>query len=103
MDPIWAHFVGILGQFGFKKNAFFSKKNCSKSIFVGSQVVWDPQKPKKIGPLDPSMDPIWAHFVGILGQFGVKKNAFFSGGAYITAVLPRCYRGVTAVQAPPVT
>ena len=36
-------------------------------------MVWDPQKPK-IGPLYPPMDPIWAHFVGILGQFGVKQR-----------------------------
>ena len=36
-------------------------------------MVWDPQKPK-IGPLYPPMDPIWAHFVGILGQFGFKKT-----------------------------
>ena len=38
-------------------------------------MVWDPQKPK-IGPVDPPMDPILGHFVGILGQFGVKKRVF---------------------------
>ena len=38
-------------------------------------MVWDPQKPK-IDPVDPPMDPILAHFVGILGQFGVKKHVF---------------------------
>ena len=38
-------------------------------------MVWDPQKPK-IGPLYPPKDPTWSHFVGILGQFGVKKRVF---------------------------
>ena len=57
------------------KPAFFSKRICSQSLFAGSQMVWDPQKPK-IGPLYPPMDPISAHFVGILGQFGVKKTRF---------------------------
>ena len=38
-------------------------------------MVGDPQKPK-IAPLYPPMDPIWSHFVGILGQFGVKKHVF---------------------------
>ena len=74
MDPIWAHFVGILAQFGVKKH-FFLKKFSSKSFLIGSQMAWDPQKPK-IGPLYPPMDPIWAHFVGILAQFGVKKRVF---------------------------
>ena len=71
MDTIWAHFVGILGQFRVK-NAFFSKK-----IFlqIASQMVWDPQKPK-IGPLCPPEDPILAHFLGSLGQFGGQKCVF---------------------------
>ena len=44
-DPTWSHFVGILGQFGVKKNAFFSNFFCCKSLFIDSQMVWDPQKP----------------------------------------------------------
>ena len=59
VDPIWAHFVGILGQFGAKKRVFLQNNICSKSFFIRSQVVWDPQKPK-IGPLYPPVDPIWA-------------------------------------------
>ena len=48
VDPILAQFVGKNAHFGVK-NAFFSKK-FSKSFFIGSQMVWDLQKPK-IGPL----------------------------------------------------
>ena len=38
-------------------------------------MVWDPQNPE-IGNVDPPVDPILDHFVGILGQFGVKKRVF---------------------------
>ena len=48
-------------------------------------MVWDPQKPK-IGPLYPPVDPIWAHFVGILGQFGVKKR-FFSKNYFFLQII----------------
>ena len=58
MDPIWAHFVGILAQFGVKKRVFLKKIWDSKSFYFGSQMVfWDPQKPK-IDPVDPPVDPI---------------------------------------------
>ena len=46
VDPILAQFVGKKADFGVKKNAFFSKKFCSKSFFIGSQMIWDPQKLK---------------------------------------------------------
>ena len=59
MDPIWAHFVGILGQFGVKKHVFLKKIFGPKSFFIGFLMVWDPQNPK-IDPLYPPMDPIWA-------------------------------------------
>ena len=75
VDPILAQFVGKRADFGVKKRVFLKIFFCSKSFFIGSQMAWDPQKPK-IGPLYPPTDPIWAHFVGILGQFGVKKRVF---------------------------
>ena len=56
VDPILAHFVGILGQFGVKKHVFLKKIFYSKSFFFGSPMVWDPQKPK-IAPLYPPMVP----------------------------------------------
>ena len=52
--PFGGHFGPIWGK---KKNEFFSKIFfCSKSFFIGSQMVGDPQKPK-IGPLYPLMVP----------------------------------------------
>ena len=38
-------------------------------------MVWDPQKPKS-NLLDPSMDPIWAHFVCKKADFGAKNRVF---------------------------
>ena len=57
VDPILAQFVGKKADFGVKKHVF-RKKNFfySKSFFIGSQMVWDPQKPK-IAPLYPPMVP----------------------------------------------
>ena len=55
MDPILAHFVCKKADFGVK-NTFFSNFFCSKSFFIGFQMVWDPQKPK-IGPLYPQWTP----------------------------------------------
>ena len=62
--PQWTHFGSISeqkGRFWGQKKTCFSQKIlfCSKSFFIGSQMVWDPQKPK-IGPLYPPMEPIWA-------------------------------------------
>ena len=48
VDPILAHFVCKKANFGVK-NRVFLKKICSKSFFIASQMVWDPQTPK----LDP--------------------------------------------------
>ena len=77
MAPIWAHFMGILGQFGVKKHVFLKKNFFAPNhFFIGSQMVWDLHKPK-IGPLYPPMDPILVPFVGILCQFGVEKRGFF--------------------------
>ena len=57
VDPILAQFVCKKADFGVKKRVFLKKDFfCSKSFFIGSQMVWDPQKPK-IGPLDPPVDP----------------------------------------------
>ena len=38
-------------------------------------MVWDPQKPK-IDPVDPPVDPILAHFVGIFGPIWGQKTCF---------------------------
>ena len=60
------------------KNAFFSKRFfCSKSFFIGSQMVWDPQKPK-LNPVDPPVDPILAHFVGKKADLRGQTPSFFS-------------------------
>ena len=51
--PFCGHFVPIWGQkTRFSRKFFF----CCKSFFIGSQMVWDPQKPK-IAPLYPPMVP----------------------------------------------
>ena len=70
MDPIWAHFVGILSQFGVKKRVFL-KKIYSKSFFIGSQTVWDPQKPK-IAPLYPNGPQMT--YIGFPDGLGPSKN-----------------------------
>ena len=49
---------------------------CSKSLLKGPQRVWDTQKPKFCA-LDPPSGPVWAHFVGKMGQMGVKKRDSF--------------------------
>ena len=58
--PQWTPFGPILWAFWASlgsKNAFFSKKNfAANHFFIGSQMVWDPQKPK-IAPLYP---PQWS-------------------------------------------
>ena len=59
------------GGGGIEKNIF-----CSKSLLKGPQRVWDPQKPKFCA-LDPPSGPVWAHFVGKMGQMGVKKRDSF--------------------------
>ena len=46
----------------------------SRSIFLYFSN-FGPSKPQN-WPFIPPMDPILAHFVGILGQFGVKKRVF---------------------------
>ena len=61
VDPILAQFVGILGQFGVKKHVFLKKIFYSKSFFLGSQMVWDPQNPI-FTPVKPPMEPILACF-----------------------------------------
>ena len=38
-------------------------------------MVWDPQKPE-IGPVDPPMDPILAHFVCKKAKFGAKNRVY---------------------------
>ena len=82
--PIGPHFGPICGQkgrfWGQKKHVFLKKNFCSKSFLIGSQMAWDPRKPK-IGPLYPPMDPIWAHFGAFWANLG-SKNAFFSKKIY---------------------
>ena len=76
VDPILAQFVGKKADFGVK-NRVFLKKIYSKSFFIGSQMVWDPQNPK-IDLVEPPVDTILTQFVRKKADFGVKKNAFFS-------------------------
>ena len=58
VDPILAQFVGKKADFGVKKKTRFSQKIFpSKSFFIGSQMVWDPQKPK-IDPVYPPNGPL---------------------------------------------
>ena len=61
MDPILAHFVAILGQFGVK-NTFFSKK-------LLQDIFWVPRwsvtlKNPHFGPVEPQ----WTH-LGVLRHF----------------------------------
>ena len=66
-----------MAKMGFKNGQkhIFWEMFFSKSFYFGSQIVWDPQKPK-ISPLDPPVDPILAHFVCKKAKFGVKKHVF---------------------------
>ena len=77
--PIWPQNAYKSAKMG-PKNGLKTRKNrkilfCSKSLPEGSWMVFRPQKPK-IDPPDSPMDPLLAHFVGILGHFGVKKTHF---------------------------
>ena len=84
VDPILAQFVGKKAKFGVK-NAFFSKKFCCKSFFVGSRMVWDPQKPK-IGPLYPPMDPIWA-CTGTSGRHATRLVSHIRAQPYLAPIV----------------
>ena len=46
-------------------------------LFVSFRIFSYPNEWETL-PLYPLIDPIWAYFVGISAQFGVKKNTFFS-------------------------
>ena len=49
--------------------------------------VGPPQKPKFCA-LDPPSGPVWAHFVGKMGQMGVKKNAIFLKKYFLFPITP---------------
>ena len=82
MDPIWAHFVGILAQFRVKTAVFSKIFFCSKSFYFGLQMVWDPQK-SKIGPLYPPMDAIWA-CSGTSGRHATRWVSHIRAQPYLT-------------------
>ena len=77
MDPIWAHFVDILGKFGVKKRVFHKKVFLTQNHFLLVPRLSGTLKKPKISLLDPPMDPILAHFVCKKADF-VVKIAFFS-------------------------
>ena len=67
---------------GSKKREIFGNFFCSQSLPEGPRRVWDPQKPK-IKPPWPQIGPVWAHFVGKMGHFRVKKRDFFRNFFFI--------------------
>ena len=75
--PILAYFGGgearNFSPFGPKKAKIFPQKILF-ALFCLPKAL-GPSKPQNC-PFVTPMDPIWAHFVGILGQFGVKKTRF---------------------------
>ena len=71
------------------KNAFFSKKFVSsKSFFIASQMVWDPQKTQNwpfIPPNGPHLVPFCGHFVPIWGQkTRFSRNFFFAANHFLS-------------------
>ena len=76
IGPVWAHFVGKMDHFRVKTAIFSEIFFHSESLLDGPWRVWDPQK-SKIKPPWPPIGPLWGHFVGKMGHFGVK-NAIFS-------------------------
>ena len=79
-SPTWA-ILTYLGLCLVQAGKFFLGKNRPKCFprilcIISVPQEWNPQK-LKIDPIDNPMDPISAHFVGILGQFGGGQKRFF--------------------------
>ena len=81
--PHLGPFCGQKGRFGGQKTRFSQKKFFAPNHFlIGSQMVWDPQKPK-IGPLYPPMDPIWA-CSGTSGRHATRLVSHIRAQPYLT-------------------